>query len=168
MRKPSNIFGVVLTLFVPVLVAAAVEPGGPAALGTPALLAAGTTFLAGHVTSEDGISIAGARVQAGQTIVITDDKGDFRVLLRAGECKLSVSAVGYAPLTLVVPLRADTELAVQLAPSSTTTVVADTQGLALDPSANAYNSDELITTIPGSPAHRCRSQDSRRRPPPAA
>jgi hypothetical protein len=132
-RKAPNIFVVVLTLVVPVLAATAGDPARPTALGTPAVLATGTTFaLAGQVTRDDGTSVPGARVQAGQIIAITDDKGTFRLLLPAGGYKLSVSALGYAPLTLAMPVKADTELTVQLAPSSTTTVVASVEGPAID------------------------------------
>ncbi len=152
MRKAPNILVVVLTLVVPLLAETAVDPARPTALGTPALLATGTTFaLAGQVTRDDGTSVPGARVQAAQTIAITDDKGTFRLLLPAGEYKLSVSALGYAPLTLAMPVRADTELTVQLAPSSTTTVVANVERPATDPSNRVYSHDELMTANPGQP-----------------
>jgi hypothetical protein len=150
-QKALNIFVVILVLTMPGWSAA---PGQPAEAAPPAVAAqsdAAQFALTGRVLADGGVPISEATVKIGGATAVSDVGGDFRMLLPPGEYRLSVSAMGYAHLTLAVRVKADTELNLQLVPSSTTTVIASGADPALDPSANAYSSDELITTIPGHP-----------------
>ncbi len=107
--------------------------------------------LSGRVVSGDGTVIASATVKAGQAQTISDVDGSFHLSLRTGGYQLQVSAKGYASLTVPVPLNSDTELKLQLNPSSNTDVVAKADELASDPSARVYDASQLQAASPGLP-----------------
>lgn len=107
--------------------------------------------LSGQVLNGDGAVIARATVRGGLAQTVSDDHGSFRLSLTAGDYQLQVSAKGYASITLPVSLTSDTELKLQLGPSSSASVVAKADELASDPSTLVYDTDHLLVAHPGLP-----------------
>jgi Carboxypeptidase regulatory-like domain len=107
--------------------------------------------LSGQVINGDGSAIAGATVRAGDAQTTSDHQGGFHFSLRTGDYQLQISAKGYAPMTLPLSLKSDTELKLQLGPSSTTDVMAKADPLASDPSTRIYDTNQLLAAHPGLP-----------------
>src|SRR5262249_13611501 len=95
-----------------------------------------------------GTAVSGATLRAGQTGTNSDSNGEFRLEVLAGSYKVQVSAEGHAPLSLQLSLTADTDLTIELNPSSTVTVVSGET--AVDPSAQVNAANDLIAS-PGQP-----------------
>src|SRR5579862_9671266 len=74
--------------------------------------------LSGRVENGDGAAIASATVKAGQAQTVSDAEGSFHLSLSTGSYQVQVSAKGYASLTVPVSLNSDTELKLQINPSS--------------------------------------------------
>src|SRR5215469_14667163 len=109
---------------------------------------AAPVVLTGKVLS-DGAAVSGAILKAGTESTTSDSNGGFRLELPTGGYKLQISANGHAPLSLQLSLTADTELTIELNPSSTLTVVADETSA--DPSAQVNAANDLIAAGPGLP-----------------
>jgi len=107
--------------------------------------------LSGQLVTGDGIPIAAATVQAGQTSATADQQGNFRLSLSPGDYKLQVLAQGHAPVMLPISINSDTEIKIQVGASSTATVIANADDLATDPSTRVYPVDELLAASPGLP-----------------
>ena len=107
--------------------------------------------LSGQVVNADGAGVASATISAGLAQTVSDLQGSYRLSLSAGDHQLQVSAKGYASMTLPVSLKSDTELKLQLSPSSSADVVAKADELASDPSARIYDASQLLAANPGLP-----------------
>ncbi len=107
--------------------------------------------LSGRVEDGDGAVISSATVRAGQAQAVSDHQGSFHLSLRAGNYQLQVSAKGYASMTLPLSLNSDTEMKLQLSPSSSADVVAKADELASEPSARIYGASQLLAANPGLP-----------------
>jgi hypothetical protein len=107
--------------------------------------------LSGQVVAGDGTLIPGAILQAGPASATADRLGNFRLSLSPGDCKLQVSAQGFAPVTLTLSIDSDTEIRIQMGSSSTTTVVANLGETVPDPSMQMYSANELLESNPGLP-----------------
>jgi hypothetical protein len=83
--------------------------------------------------------------------VITDEDGRFRVALQPGDHRLEVSAPGFTPLHVTVPVTADSELSFELEPSTQVTVYADPETLSPDPSARFISPEDAMAANPGRP-----------------
>src|SRR5215469_15974073 len=118
----------------------------PTAVANNDAAKAAPVVFTGRVLS-NGIAVSGAVLKAGQTSTTSDSNGGFRIELPAGSYQLQVSAEGHAPLSLQLSLTADTELMIELNPSSTVTVVADETSA--DPSAQVNAANDLIAAGPG-------------------
>ena len=111
----------------------------------------GRLILSGQVMTGDGTPIPGAIVQAGQSSTTANQQGNFRLSLSPGDYKLQVSAQDHAPVTLPLSINSDTQLKIQVGASSTTTVVANADEVAADPSTQVYSTVELLAANPGLP-----------------
>ena len=107
--------------------------------------------LTGQVLPPSGVPVAGATVQADQATAISDPQGNFQFSVTAGDYKVLVSAAGYAPLRLPVSITSDTELKLQLGLSPVTSVTAQVDAAAADPSTQISNVDDLLPANPGQP-----------------
>ena len=107
--------------------------------------------LSGQVVNGDGVVVAGASVTAGEAQTTSDPQGSFHLSLGAGDYQLQVTAKGYASMTLPVSVNADTELKLQLGPSSSANVVARADEVASDPSSRIYDAGQLLAARPGLP-----------------
>jgi hypothetical protein len=108
-------------------------------------------ILSGQVVTGDGTPIPSAIVQAEQSSTTADQQGNFRLLLSPGDYKLQVLAEGHAPVTLPLSINGDTEIKIQVGASSTTTVIANANEMAADPSTQVFSADELLAASPGQP-----------------
>jgi len=107
--------------------------------------------LSGQVLAGDGTPIPGASLQAGLVSTTADQQGNFFLSLSPGNYKLQVSALGHARVTLSLSINFDTQIKIQVGASATTTVVANADEVAADPSARLYSADELVGASPGLP-----------------
>jgi hypothetical protein len=107
--------------------------------------------LSGQVVDGDGSPIPGATLETGHASAIADQQGAFLLSLNPGDYKLQVSAQGYAPITVLLSIKSDTDIKIQMGASSTATVVARADEVSADPSTQVYSADELIAANPGLP-----------------
>jgi hypothetical protein len=107
--------------------------------------------LSGQVVDGDGSPIPGATLETGHASAIADQQGAFLLSLNPGDYKLQVSAQGYAPITVPLSIKSDTDIKIQVGASSTATVVAHADEVSADPSTQVYSADELIAANPGLP-----------------
>jgi len=107
--------------------------------------------VSGHVVTADGEFIPKAQVQLGTATASTDAQGSFQLLVPPGERKISISASGYAPLTVPVSISADTDLKFELQPSAATSVSAQVDSPISAALTQIYESDELLQAQPGQP-----------------
>lgn len=108
-------------------------------------------LLEGRCVGPDGSRIPEARVKAEATTVDADEKGEFHLAVPPGNHWLEISAPGFAPLHVNVPVTADSELSFELQPTTQVTVHADPETLSPDPSARFISREDAMAANPGGP-----------------
>ena len=148
MRRLLHLLTIVLLLAGSALaVDAGSQPAGPDPLtGNFTRLS-----LSGQVVAGDGTPIPGATLKAGPASATADEQGNFSLSLSPGNYKLQVSAQGHDPVTLPLSIDSDTQIRIQVGESATTTVVANADDVAADPSTRVFSADELVAANPGLP-----------------
>jgi carboxypeptidase family protein len=104
--------------------------------------------LAVEVRRPDGSPIRGVSARVGSNTAITDSRGRFTISLPEGDYKLQLSTPGYAPLTLAVSLRADTDLKITLQPGGAVTVRPEPDVVSPDPSTRIMAHEDVLDAHP--------------------
>jgi len=142
--KPNRAKSVVLASVL--LVAAALCPMAVLGQESP-----NRFLLDGRCVGPDGTGIPKAQARAEGTTVSADEDGRFRLALQPGDHRLEITAPGFTPLHVTVPVVADYEVSFELEPSEQVTVHAESDTLSPDPSARSISRDEAVAANPGRP-----------------
>lgn len=108
-------------------------------------------LLEGRCVGPDGTGIPNAQAMAEGTTVRADEEGRFRLALRPGDHRLEITAPGFTPLHVTVPVNADSEVSFELQPSAEVTVHAEVETLSPDPSAKVIFREDALAANPGRP-----------------
>jgi len=108
-------------------------------------------LLEGRCMRPDGTGIPNAQAMAEGTTVSADEEGRFRLALRPGDHRLEITAPGFTPLHVTVPVTSDSEVSFELQPSEQVTVHTGVETLSPDPSATVISRDDVVAANPGRP-----------------
>ena len=108
-------------------------------------------LLLGRCVGPDGTGIPNAQARAEGTTTRTDKDGRFRLSLESGDRQLEITAPGFAPLHVAVPVTADSEVSFELQPSEQVTVHAEAGTFSPDPSARVISRSDVMAANPGRP-----------------
>ena len=109
-------------------------------------------LLDGRCVGPDRTGIPKAQARAEGTTVSADEDGRFRFLaLQPGDHRLEITAPGFTPLHVTVPVTADSAVSFELQPSEQVTVHAEAETLSADPSARVIFRDDAVAANPGRP-----------------
>jgi len=97
------------------------------------------------------MGISNAQARAEESTVGTDKDGRFRLALQPGNHRVEISAPGFAPLHVNVPVTEDSEVSFELQPGVQITVAAGAETLSPDPSARVIFRDDEVAANPGRP-----------------
>ena len=100
-------------------------------------------ILRGEVVTIEGTTIDGATVSVNDTKTATDKDGNWQVHVPAGKKQISISADGYAALSLSISLTNDTDLRFELRPAAVLAVTAEPNHEPADSSAQVYDASDL-------------------------
>ncbi len=108
-------------------------------------------LLDGRCVDPNGMGIPKAQARAEGTTVSADEEGRFRLALQPGDHRLEISAPGFTPLHVTLPVMADSEVSFELQPSAQVTVHAKAETLSPDPAARVIFRDDAMAANPGRP-----------------
>lgn len=108
-------------------------------------------LLVGRCLSPDGAGIPKAQASVEENNVSADEEGRFRLTLPHGNHRLEITAPGFTPLHVTVPVTEDSEVSFKLQPSEQVTVHADAEALFPDPSARVTFRQDALAANPGRP-----------------
>jgi len=108
-------------------------------------------LLDGRCVGPDGSGIPKAQARAEGATVSADEDGRFRLALQPGDRRIEITAAGFTPLHVTVPVTADSEVSFELQPSAQVTVHAEAETLSPDPSARVIFRDDAVVANPGRP-----------------
>ena len=125
-------------------------------------------LLDGRCVGPDRTGIPKAQARAEGTTVSADEDGRFRLALQPSDHRLEITAPGFTPLHVTVPVTADSAVSFELQPSEQVTVHAEAETLSANPSARVIFRDDAVAANPGRPEFPSPYRVIQPRPPLAA
>ena len=107
--------------------------------------------LRGKVVAASGAEVSGAEVRTAKVRATTDSHGNFELQVAGGSQQISISADGYAPLSVPISVTQNADLKFEMQPAAALIVTAQSDDSARDSTEQIHDAADLIQSNVGQP-----------------